>query len=267
MYYYFKGALVYFWLVLLLFQEATYSDLVISRVLCVLETSTFFKSIELIDHSSCSHSFDELPYFYYEESVTVAHSFKITVFFRTGVVARRSHSYNYDTSLVTGIYIVKDSLLCYLAASIAAILFFYDTAIILREHLKRSITSRVLCLFHNICCSHLWLQAVWMIQENLKGTVLIWGKQLRPGFKLSVYSTELIAVIFVWKKLKYRKGLKPFHFFIVNVLIWQFHSSNFSYPLSVVNFLETPLDTFALTRVAFRTAVFAKELLFRSSYF
>ena len=92
-YYYFKGALVYFWLVLLLFQEATYSDLVISRVLCVLETSTFFKSIELIDHSSCSHSFDELPYFYYEESVTVAHSFKITVFFRTGVVARRYHSY------------------------------------------------------------------------------------------------------------------------------------------------------------------------------
>ena len=162
---------------------------------------------------------------------------------------------------------MKDSLLCYLTASIAAILFFYDTAIILREHLKRSITSRVLCLFHNICCSHLWLQAVWMIQENLKGTVLIWGKQLRPGFKLSVYSIELIAVIFVWKKLKYRKGLKPFHFFIVNVLIWQFHSSNFSYPLSVVNFLETPLDTFALTRVAFRTAVFAKELLFRSSYF
>ena len=108
MYYYFKGALVYFWLVLLLFQEATYSDLVISRVLCVLETSTFFKSIELIDHSSCSHSFDELPYFYYEESVTVAHSFKITVFFRTGVVARDIIVTSCNTSLVSGMYILKD---------------------------------------------------------------------------------------------------------------------------------------------------------------
>ena len=66
-----------------LYQEAT-SDLVFSRVLCFFEISTAiipaFKDIELIHHSSCSHTFYKWPFFYYAKAVAATHSFKFTVF-------------------------------------------------------------------------------------------------------------------------------------------------------------------------------------------
>ena len=40
----------------------------------------FFIGIELIHKSSCSHPFDELPFFYYKRVITATHSFKFTVF-------------------------------------------------------------------------------------------------------------------------------------------------------------------------------------------
>ena len=40
----------------------------------------FFIGIELIHQSSCSHPFDELPFFYCKRVITATHSFKFTVF-------------------------------------------------------------------------------------------------------------------------------------------------------------------------------------------
>ena len=42
----------------------------------------FFIGIELIHKSSCSHLFDELPFFYYKRVIAATHSFKFTVFLR-----------------------------------------------------------------------------------------------------------------------------------------------------------------------------------------
>ena len=46
----------------------------------------------------------------------------------------------------------------------------------------------------------------------------------------------------------------------------QFHNSNCSYSLSVVNFYGKELQTFAFARVTFGTTTFSKELLFQSTY-
>ena len=75
----------YIWVVPSLFQEATCTDLVFSRVLCFFEISTriipVFKDIELIRHSSCSHPIGEWLFFYYKRAVAATHSFKFSVFF------------------------------------------------------------------------------------------------------------------------------------------------------------------------------------------
>ena len=76
---------------------------------------------------------------------------------------------------------------CYLTTSVPAIYSFYGTLIFSLEHLSRAL-----------------LLSLWLIRENSKGTVFIWGKQLVP-----LYSTELVAVIFVCSH--------P----MMNVLIWQ----------------------------------------------
>ena len=62
-----------------LFQEATFSDLVFSRVLC-FGVIPFFIDIELTHKSSCSHPLDELPFFYYKRVIAATDSPKFTVF-------------------------------------------------------------------------------------------------------------------------------------------------------------------------------------------
>ena len=41
---------------------------------------SFFKGIELIRKSSCSHPLDELPFFYCKRVMAATHSFKLTAF-------------------------------------------------------------------------------------------------------------------------------------------------------------------------------------------
>ena len=84
-------------MVLLLYQEATCSNLVFSRVLCFFETRTcshpFFKGLELIHISSCSHPFNEWPLLYYKGAIKATHFSNLLCFCRPGIVARRYHSY------------------------------------------------------------------------------------------------------------------------------------------------------------------------------
>ena len=72
------------WVAPSFFQEASCSDLVwycvsFKQALAVIP---FFIGIELIHKSSCSHLFDELPFFYYKRVIAATHSFKFTVFLR-----------------------------------------------------------------------------------------------------------------------------------------------------------------------------------------
>ena len=45
-----------------------------------LQSSPFFRGIELIRNFSCSHPFNELPFFCYKRAIAAVHSFKFTVF-------------------------------------------------------------------------------------------------------------------------------------------------------------------------------------------
>ena len=70
--------------------------------------------------------------------------------------------------------------------------------------------------------------------------------------KIPIYSTELVAVIFVHESICNH-----------SILIWQFHNSNCSYLISIVNFLK---EQFALAEVTLGTVAFSKDIIFRSTY-
>ena len=129
-----------FWVVPSLFQEATCSDLVFSRVLCFFETSTcsdpFFKGIELIRNSSCSHPFHERPFFCYKKANAATHIFKFTEFLQD-----RNCSMKIFIRPWFQVYILKE--ICYLMTSIPVIHFFYGSIIISRKQLKPSKQSVV----------------------------------------------------------------------------------------------------------------------------
>ena len=72
---------------------------------------------------------------------------------------------NYDTSLVSGMYILND--VCYLA-TIRAIYFFYNSVITLREHFKRSIYQEHCVYFTTLVATiHIITTGLWLIREKL----------------------------------------------------------------------------------------------------
>ena len=79
----------------------------------------FSKGIELIRQSSFSHPFDELHFFYHKRLNAATHLFKLVCFCRAGVVASRYLNTNYDTSLISGMHILKE--VCYMMTSFPAI--------------------------------------------------------------------------------------------------------------------------------------------------
>ena len=93
----------------MLFQEATCSDLIFSRVFCQFQKTTceytLFKYIKLICHSS--HSFEQRPFFSIIKEQQ-PHIFKNEMFklYLEDIIV-----INCNTSLVSGMYIFKDSLL------------------------------------------------------------------------------------------------------------------------------------------------------------
>ena len=158
---YFKGALAVIHLNDTVIISGRYLQW--SRLLCFLETST------------CSHFFFQnwfaIPLqplirwyspFCYKRVIAATHSFKFPVLLQSRNVSRWCHN-DFDTSLISGLYILKE--VCYMMTSFPSFHFFW--VIISWEHLKWSITSRTLCLFHNACCSHPIKQAVCgLFEEN-----------------------------------------------------------------------------------------------------
>ena len=94
---------------------------------------------------------------------------------------------NYDTSLVSGMYILNE--VCYLTASIAAIHFFYGSVIISREHLKRSIYQGHCDYFTTLVATiHVVTSGLWLIRENLND-MLFEESHCSPAFlKVTIFS-------------------------------------------------------------------------------
>ena len=83
-YFYFKGTLTAIHLsgttIILgghLQWSSTFKVLVLSQALALIP---IFKGIELIRKSSCSHPFNELPFFYWKRAIAATRSFKFIVF-------------------------------------------------------------------------------------------------------------------------------------------------------------------------------------------
>ena len=93
----------------------------------------------------------------------------LVCFCRTRVVARIYHDTSiryHDTSVFSGMYISNE--VCYLTTSIAAIHFFYGIAIILREHLKRSICQGYCVNFTTLVVTiYIVTSGLWLFREIL----------------------------------------------------------------------------------------------------
>ena len=82
----------------------------------------FLKDIEFICNPSCSHPFDEWPFFNYKRAIAATHSFKFTVLLQQKELQQGDIVTNVDTSLVSGMCILKE--VCYLTESVYSGTFF-----------------------------------------------------------------------------------------------------------------------------------------------
>ena len=80
---------------------------------------------------------------------------------------------NYDTSLVSGMYKLIDSLL---VDDINCSNPFLS-AIISREYMKRSIMSKAVFILQHLLQPSIIASGLWLIRENLQGTVCL-GKTI-----------------------------------------------------------------------------------------
>ena len=189
-----------FWVVPSLFQEATCSDLVFSRVLCFFETSTcsdpFFKGIELIRNSSCSHPFHERPFFYYKKANAATHIFKFTEFLQ-------------DRNCSMKIFIVLGFKYIY-----------WKKYVIWWHQFQSFIFSMEVSLFHESSWSH--PSSLWLIQQNWKGMFIL-GKPMQScSFKCACLFHRISCSNFCLKSVVVNawKYLQLPHSFMGNVSIW-----------------------------------------------
>ena len=129
---------------------------------------------------------------------------------------------NYDTSLVSGMYILND--VCYLA-TIRAIYFFYNSVITSREHFKRFIYQEHCVYFTTLVATiDIITTGLWLIREKLND-IFIWGKPLYPhSFKASYLFHWISCSNNCLKStlLNAQKYLQLPHCLLVNVLIYNF---------------------------------------------
>ena len=147
------------------------------------------------------------PFFYYKRVITATHSFKITVFLQNR---------NFSKGILTMILIppwfqacIIMKKVCYMT-SFTAIHFFYDSVIISRQHLKQS-TYQGNCLYFTI----LFATKRSAVDSRKSWRVCLFGKNYcSPAvLKVAIYSTEQVAIIFVWKVVKCTKALTEIPFF------------------------------------------------------
>ena len=162
--------------------------------------SFLFIGIELIHNSSCSHPFDEFPFFYYKRVNAATHSFKFTVFLQN------------RNTLVSRMHILKN--VCYMTTSFTTIHFFYDSVIISQQHLKQS-TCQGNCLYFTIIFATIHYNERSAVDSRKSWRVRLFEENhCSPAvLKVAIYSTEQVAIIFVWKVVKCTKALTEVPFF------------------------------------------------------
>ena len=114
-YFYFKGTLAAIHLsgtTIILGNHLQWSSIFKGTLFLLNKHIPIFKGIELIRKFSCSHPFNELFFFYYERAIAATHSFKYTVFTEQELYQEDITNTNYDTSLVSGMHILKE--VCYM---------------------------------------------------------------------------------------------------------------------------------------------------------
>ena len=162
---------------------------------------------------------------------------------------------NYDTSLVSGMYILKEN--CYLTTSVTAIHFLMVVPLFYGSTWSNPFVKDTVFISQHFLQPSIITSGLWLIQENVKG-VFIWEKPYcRPAFLF--HRTTCRNFCLKSTVLNAQRHLQPSHF---NLAI-----SQQQLQLSIrVNFLEEQLYTFALARAIFGIATFSKELAFRSTY-
>ena len=109
----------------------------------------FFQGIELIRNSSCSYLFDEWPFFITKEQLQPRIFSNLLCFWRTGIAAKKIINTNYDTSLFSGMHILKE--MWKRSSSYPSFLWWWQY---LTGALEAIHMSMILCLFHNTCYSN-----------------------------------------------------------------------------------------------------------------
>ena len=129
----------------------------------------YLKGIELIRNSSCSHPFDECEA---TRILLKKNNCSLSLFQIYNAFAQQKWQQrdiivnNYDTSLVSGMYILNKAF--YLTTSIGAIYFFYNSVIISPEHLKRSICQGRCVYFTTlVAIIHIITSGLWLIRKKL----------------------------------------------------------------------------------------------------
>ena len=109
--------------------------------------------------------------------------------------------------------------ICFMTTSFLAIYFFYDSVIILREHLKKS-TCRGKCVYFTTLFAtvHYNKRSVFDSRKSWR-TCLFQKNYCGPALlKVPIYSTELVAIFFFLKSTAFnaQKHLQRYHSFMVN---------------------------------------------------
>ena len=145
--------------------------------------------------------------------------------------------------------------------------FFDGTVIISREYLKQSISEGHCVSFTILATIHDNKRSV-VDSRKCEGYVcLTEAFDCIPALlKVPIYSTKLVSVIFVWKccvkSCKHTKVLAVTSFFVGECDNLQFHNSNCSFSLSIVNLFRRAIVDICTWKGGF----WNKILLFRSTY-
>ena len=106
---------------------------------------------------------------------------------------------------------------CYMTTLFTAIHFFYDSVIISWQHLKQC-TCQGNCLYFTIIFAtiHYNKRSAVNLRKSWK-VCLFEENHCSPAvWKVAIYSTEQVAITFIWKVVKCTKALTEVPFFTVN---------------------------------------------------
>ena len=105
-------------------------------------------------------------------------------------------------------------ILPYMTTSFTTIHFFYDSVIISRQHLKQS-TCQGNCLYFTILFATIHYNKRSAVDSRKSWRVCLFEENhCSPAvWKVAIYSTEQVAIIFVWKVVKCTKALTEILFF------------------------------------------------------